>query len=288
MKFFFENKDRSVTVWEGRSLEYGAHLHTHLEMVYMLEGTARVIVDARAHSFGPGDFLLIFPNQIHEYRRIGAEKYLIAIIPPDLCPEYQHILKNKVPRDPILSGADDGGGNRVILDSLRGVHRLAGLRTPFTQQRVKGYFLIALGEAFSRMEWEDAGVSDSDTVKAVLGYCLENYSRPLSLETLSAALHLNKYYLSHLFTDKLHVKFVDYIAVLRISSACEALLGGDDSITDIAYQSGFNSPRSFNRLFQKHMGVTPRAYRSAGGMEGAAIQDPLLWAHHHAAVRETP
>lgn len=258
MKFFFENKDRSVYIRNGQSLQFGAHLHTHVEMVYLLEGTARVIIDSQEYIFGAGDFLLVFPNQIHEYRHIGAENYLIAIIPPNLCPEYQGILTSQVPVDPVLRQ-----DNTVILSCLRRIFDLDHSEQAYIAPRVKGYFLVVLGEAFRHLTFSAARLPNTDTVKTVLDYCLENYTSGLSLESLSEALHLNKYYLSHLFTQKLHIKFGDYIATLRVSKACEWLLNTDDSITNIAYQAGFNSPRSFNRLFYHHVGLTPRDYRAA-------------------------
>ena len=59
------------------------------------------------------------------------------------------------------------------------------------------------------------------------------------------------------------MNFTDYINVYRFNAACAMLTETDMSMTDIAYESGFQSIRSFNSIFKKLSGVTPREYRSA-------------------------
>jgi AraC-like DNA-binding protein len=111
------------------------------------------------------------------------------------------------------------------------------------------------------MQFEDAKSSDTNTLKAILNYCSENYTKDVQLDTISSAMHVKKYYVSHLFSQKLHMGFSEYIGMLRISDACKLLVNQDKSITDISYSVGFNSTRTFNRLFLKYTGVTPRQYK---------------------------
>lgn len=256
--FIYEDKRRVVEIRRGTSLECKAHLHAHLELVYMLRGTGCATLDSKEYCFGPGEALLVFPNQVHSYRRLGEEQYLISIFPPDLCPEYQGVLLGKLPLDPIVR---DGQENGIILTALRRILELSHVEEPYLHERVKGYFLILLGEMLLRMQLTDVRRADNDTLRTVLRYCQENYNRDLTLSSISAALHLNRYYISHLFSQKLHMSFCDYIAALRVSKACEVLRTGEASITEVAYLAGFNSPRSFNRVFLRQTGVSPRAYR---------------------------
>ena len=57
------------------------------------------------------------------------------------------------------------------------------------------------------------------------------------------------------------MSFSEYIGTLRISDACRLLTSEDMSITEVAFNAGFNSTRSFNRLFLKYIGMTPRQYK---------------------------
>ena len=81
--------------------------------------------------------------------------------------------------------------------------------------------------------------------------------------SLEEALHLNKYYVSHLFSQKLGISFHDYINSLRVSEACRLLLNTEKSITQISEGVGFNTLRTFNRAFTKQLGISPSQYRKA-------------------------
>lgn len=260
MKFFFENKGQSILAGQGKSLEFGAHLHTHLELVYMLEGRTKVLVDSQEHILEAGDALLVFPNQIHQYFQISTEKYWLTIFPASLCSEYQPIFKSKVPSSPIVRNAS---ANPSVGQALQQILKLSDRQTAFRQEIIKGHFLVLLGELFQMMTFEDAKAPDTDTVKGLINYCQENYLKDISLDKAAEDLHISRFYLSHVFTEKLHMKFHDYIAMLRMTQACKLLLNENSSITDIAYEVGFNTPRSFNRAFRKHVGMTPREYRKS-------------------------
>jgi AraC-like DNA-binding protein len=78
---------------------------------------------------------------------------------------------------------------------------------------------------------------------------------------LERDLHISKYYISHVMSQKLNIGFNDYVNSLRISSACRLLRKSDRSITEISELVGFNTLRTFNRAFFKQMGVTPSDYR---------------------------
>jgi AraC-like DNA-binding protein len=187
---------------------------------------------------------------------------LLTIFPQELCPEFQAIFKFKVPACPVIENA---AANSVILPAFQQILNISTQQSPYGPAILKGYFLIMLGELFQMITFQDAKAADSSTLKNLINFCLENYHKDMSLDLIAEALHVSKYYLSHLFATKLNMRLNDYIAMLRVSEACKLLANADQGITDIAYQVGFNSPRSFNRAFLKQVGLTPRAYRHQAG-----------------------
>lgn len=259
MKFFYENNSLPARAFYGEDLSYPAHLHNHIELVFMLEGSSNVIVDSVEYTFRAGDALVVFPNQIHQYRRIDREKYFISIFSPDLCPEFQNIFQHKVPVSAILKGVGENKDIRLLTD---GIYKTFQEEPPFYNTIIKGYFLLLLSELFQRMQFVEAVHSDADTIKEILGFCVKNYTRDIRLDTIANELHISKYYISHLFSQKLRIGFSDYLGMLRISDACTLLAERENNITEIAYRSGFRSTRSFNRLFQKYTGTTPGKYRN--------------------------
>ena len=62
--------------------------------------------------------------------------------------------------------------------------------------------------------------------------------------------------------NRLNMGFNDYINSIRVSNACKYLKKTELSITEISDVVGFNTMRTFNRAFQKQLGVTPSEYRA--------------------------
>ncbi|MGK2864659.1 MAG: helix-turn-helix domain-containing protein [Chitinophagaceae bacterium] len=59
-------------------------------------------------------------------------------------------------------------------------------------------------------------------------------------------------------TKKTYIEFVNEI---RIGHACQSLLHTDITITQICYESGFNTIANFNKQFLKVKGIKPSAYK---------------------------
>ena len=152
-----------------------------------------------------------------------------------------------------------------------GVLRLEGEpRDPYQEPLVRAYLLILCSRLLPRMELAPAVKCDTDTLKAVIQYCTENYSREISLQTLSDSLYISKYYISHLFGQRLKVSFCDYINALRVRRACELLRQGGLSVTEVAFAVGYNSTRSFDRCFKKIQKVSPQSYRLRKGSQAVS------------------
>jgi len=68
-------------------------------------------------------------------------------------------------------------------------------------------------------------------------------------------------HLGKLFKSSYNKTISDYIADLRIDHTAKLLIETNNTIISIAFQAGFDSLRTFNRVFLKHMGVSPKIYR---------------------------
>ena len=261
---FYENRNEdfySRNSATGRHrLQCAAHLHYHIELVLMLDGDALGFSDVEQVDISPGDVFISFPNQIHRFESHGPERYYLFIINPDMMPELTALFTSSVPRSSLLRGA---GQDPEILTLVK---RLASMSTPenaFDEVERRGYLLALFGKLLSRMELINASQGDSHALKAIVNYCTRNYTKELSLSVLEQELHISKYYISHLFSDKLHIGFNDYINSLRVSFACHHLRHSDKSVTEISSLVGFSTLRTFNRAFLKQKGKTPSEYRHA-------------------------
>lgn len=86
----------------------------------------------------------------------------------------------------------------------------------------------------------------------------------LEIETIDAvckSLYVNKYYLSHLFSQNMGIPPVRYLINKRIDLACRYLETTDDNVADIGKACGYADPCYFSRMFKKVKHVTPLRYR---------------------------
>ena len=87
----------------------------------------------------------------------------------------------------------------------------------------------------------------------------------LTLQELSVRMHMRSAELSGFFNATMGRNFNDVINAYRVDEV-KRLIGDPKTdpkatIMELAYQAGFNSKATFNRIFKQVTGVTPKAYR---------------------------
>lgn len=90
----------------------------------------------------------------------------------------------------------------------------------------------------------------------------------LSLRTLSARLQMDPNLVSFVLNNGLRKSFSDYVNEFRIEEMKRKMEDPAYShykIIEIAYECGFNSKATFNRVFKNVTGKSPSVYRKAGG-----------------------
>jgi AraC-like DNA-binding protein len=86
----------------------------------------------------------------------------------------------------------------------------------------------------------------------------------LSIAVLASELNVSSDYLSGILNGKLNRNFFDFINKYRIEEfkiACKDPKNKNYTIISIAYDCGFNSKATFNRVFKAETGYTPGEYQ---------------------------
>ena len=97
-------------------------------------------------------------------------------------------------------------------------------------------------------------------LKPVLEYIELNYQSPITLEDLSRLAGMSSKYFCRFFRAVIHRTPIDYLNYYRIERACYLMAAEGISVTEAAYQCGFNDSSYFVRAFRKYRNVTPRQY----------------------------
>ncbi len=91
------------------------------------------------------------------------------------------------------------------------------------------------------------------------------YQEPnLSLQDLSTQLNMSRHHLSALINQKQKKNFYEFINTYRIEEVKNLIVdpeNKDQKIMSLAYDAGFNSKASFNRIFKQFTNMTPSQYQ---------------------------
>lgn len=109
-------------------------------------------------------------------------------------------------------------------------------------------------------ECQGVGRPQNNTVQLVLEQVQKDCGQPWSIDSLADSLHVNAYYLSHLFKEHTGQCFTDYLAERRIERAVELMGTTDLSLAQIGERVGYSDPNYFSRVFKKRRGVGPREF----------------------------
>lgn len=93
----------------------------------------------------------------------------------------------------------------------------------------------------------------------------ERLYREMSIarESLAARLSMPEHQLSRIINNHFKMNFNEYINHYRVEEAKMRLKTEKTAVTTIAFEVGFNSIASFNRVFKEMTSISPTEYRSA-------------------------
>ena len=97
-------------------------------------------------------------------------------------------------------------------------------------------------------------------ISSALYFIDTNFTNDITLEDAANYIGFSKYHFSRLFKKYTNSTFYDYLCRRRIQKA-QSLLETSASITDIAFQVGFNNITTFSRCFKKYAGCSPSEFR---------------------------
>ncbi|WP_050020776.1 MULTISPECIES: helix-turn-helix domain-containing protein [Chryseobacterium] len=92
----------------------------------------------------------------------------------------------------------------------------------------------------------------------------------LSLQKLSSLMNISTHQLSQTINQGLNTNFYKFVNAYRIEEVKEKLKDPEFekySILGIAFESGFNSKSTFNKIFKEETGMTPSEFKKSGSVK---------------------
>ena len=249
-----------------RVKEVIAHRHRELELISMTEGSALFCVDAREYRLEKGDLLIVPPYAIHHGRTSDQETTSYNCICFDLkiqCDDAlrrgleEHTLATRhfVSKDAAYAGrlrdyiehaccANEEQGAGWELDAIGNVSLFLSIL------KREGYFTENL----------KCG-SKKSFAQNVMNYIIAHYTGAITSRTAAEALYMDHSYFCRSFKKSFGCCFADCLLAYRLEKARSCLSASASPVTEIAFQTGFNSCSYFSKTFKARFGVSPLAWR---------------------------
>lgn len=243
------------------AMDFLPHWHQDYEILYIFSGQQQIAVGDRLVELSAGQGLLIAPWQVHYYKKIAEAQGILVIFRPELLP-YMEIDTSahwQVDRQEELKAWVEN----LLRDIAEERRRKEPYFTWVCQSKIQ-LLLATLARREELGEWEwlpKNRQGELDLIQEILSYLEVAYAEGLSRDRLAQKFGLSTSHFSRLFKRLTGLSLPEYVGRLRVEEAAKLLLASDNTITQIAYEVGFDSVRSFNRSFQGVYQITPSLFR---------------------------
>ena len=246
------------------------HYHPEYELTLILEGSGERMVGDSHEYFFPGDLVLLGPGLPHTWVSEMASAAVViqfaeSFVAPILqFPECDRIRQLLARASQGLAFPATGSGKGDLMASImrlptaRAANRITGLLDVLqllagtragVQTLASPYFQPAAGKKAEKR------------IAKVFQYIHQHSAETVSLREMAALINLSESAFCKFFRRTTGKTFSDYLSDIRIGHACHLLSESDDTISEIAYRSGFENLTYFNRVFLRKKGVRPREFR---------------------------
>ncbi|MCK0135456.1 AraC family transcriptional regulator [Arenibacter sp. S6351L] len=273
------NKERLFVVKNNKVPQFDGlfHFHPEYELTYIHSGSGRSFIGDRMVTFSSGDLFFLGPNLPHSWES------MYNINQPSQSLVIQ--LNSALWKGAWLEGEELEELKLLFKKSLRGLkfrdkNNLAVAEKMFQISRGSKPMqnvieILSIFETLGRSQSYEYIASpaylptyrENDYLKINLIYNFVhlNFNRAISLSEVANLVNMTNQGFCRYFKKITRRTFFVYLNEYRTGHACRLLSEGQFNITEVGFQSGFQSISNFNKQFKLVVGCSPREYISQLG-----------------------
>jgi len=244
--------------------DQGWHYHNEYEIICFITGNGLAHIGNKECLFQASDIFILGNNLAHRFQPIAnTEIEAIIIHFMSDCwgmdffkiPECQSIRK-------LLKAAGAGikltGDIQLQLQTLIKSLEIAleAHRISLLLQCLQTFASIDNFITISSLDIKEPKKSNNDCLEKIF-----TFHREVTLPKIAAAACMSIPSFCNYFKRHTNKTYITYLNEVRVSYACKQLLHTSKPVTDIGYESGFNTVAHFHRQFFRLKNITPLQYR---------------------------
>ncbi|SEJ42765.1 transcriptional regulator, AraC family [Dyadobacter koreensis] len=228
------------------------HHHQKGQLTYVEGGIAYLNTKDKAYFIPARHFIWIPPGLehfVHQKKNSSIVRNLYFAVPEKISDEFYE----RMGIYPV---------NNLLLEMLQYTEPWNGEIMPDT---FENEFLTTLRKLLPRISKHPLPIvlptTDHERMQPVIEYIQQNLDAPLHLESVAKNFGLSARSLSRLFQTTLETSFLQYLKLSRMIKAMEQLLQTNKTISEIAYETGYNSISTFSNTFYGLINVRPSEFQ---------------------------
>lgn len=264
-------------LWIPQEFPYRVTLHWHpeTELIRFTKGTFKLSIDMQDMVLHDDAFVLLPGNIIHTiYLPAFCEESAVVFDPRMLLLQnydevqseiFEALLSGNMPLPQVITPDHPAF---ATIDKLylycahHGATTHASLRLKIKSKLSE---ILSLYHQYGLISRKNMPVntkqSKQDKLKELLNYIDSHYAGPMSIKDASSRLGITDQYFCRFFKRITGMSFTAYLNDLRLRRAAKEIELTNRSISDIAYEHGFENAGYFFKSFKLKYGVTPLKYR---------------------------
>lgn len=102
--------------------------------------------------------------------------------------------------------------------------------------------------------------TEDKNLDRIYAYIFKNFNLPIRSKDVADVANMNPSAFSRFFKRVHRKTFTRYLNEIRVGYACKLLMEGNNTVSSVCYESGFNNISNFNRQFRDIVGMSPSNY----------------------------
>lgn len=231
-----------------------AHLHNTMEIVLVTQGTLNMTVSGREYDIPEGYGICVLPFEAHLFSSAVPNRCHILEFSKGFVSHFFELVKGKALTNHLFPISE---ASMSLSETL-----LPNVSNMVDYVSAEAVLAPLCYDVLHGCSFEERKQPLDDTVSDVLKYIDEHFHEDVSLESTAKAVGVHPVTISKMFAQHAGLGFHDYLQYRRCEHATFLIKTTNMTFSEIAYESGFGSIRSFNRLFYKIRKMTPTQYKN--------------------------
>jgi AraC-like DNA-binding protein len=270
---------------ETKTFDHTYHYHPEYELTLITAGSGHRFVGDHTDTFVSNDLILLGKNLPHCWLDYGQSKHPVSAVVIQFgedcfgkdffdLPE-MHMIDSLLKRSgkgiQFLKLDNSFLKSLQEFPTLSGPEQLISFLSIMHQLSTWANYAILSATEFS-MTQTDTKFSRIDKV---FDYVSTHFKAEIDLTLTADLVHMTPSAFCHYFKKYTKKTFTQYVNEVRVGYACKLLMETELNISEVCYQSGYNSLSRFNKCFKKITRKTPLHYRKQFNLPEIKISTPV-------------